>query len=525
MLHVQRVEDTATHGARRLTTAREWIPRRLPQLRLGDVIAGGSVALVLVPQSLAYAQLAGLPPYRGLYAAAVAPIAAAFFASSAYLQPGPTAVTSLLTFGALAPIAHVGSHRFVELALLLAVLVGIVRIVVGLLHAGVLAYLMSHSVLAGFVPAAAIVIVGSQLPIALGASTRGADSARKFGEAVAHPDRWHWQAIVLSLVVAAVLFLGRRLHPLFPSVLAAVAVAIGYGAVVDVGAHAGGGGAGFPPLSLALPWGSTPSLLLPAAVIALVGFAEAGSIARTFAAQDRVSWNPSREFIAQGASNVAAGSFGGMPVGASFSRSSLNRLAGAETPVSAVVAGAVVLALLPAVGFLSRLPQAALAAIVIFSVASLVRVRELRELVRYSRIQFAAAAATFVATIAFAPHVERGVIVGVAAAFAIHLWKELDVDIRSRGEGDVVYLQPLGVLWFASAHRIDGELLRLLREHPDARRVVVDMRGLGRTDITGALALRGLLLDAEAAGLDVRVEGVHPRVRPFVARVLGRWMA
>ena len=507
-----------------MIAARERVTQRLPHLRAGDVVAGASVALVLLPQSLAYAQLAGLPAYRGLYAAAVAPIAAAFFASSAYLQPGPTAVTSLLTFGALTPLAHVEGHRFVELALLLAVLVGAVRIVVGLVRAGVVAYLMSHSVLAGFVPAAAIVIIGSQLPLALGTSAHSASSFREAASPLVHPDRWRWETIVLSLVVAAVLLVGRRLHPLFPAVLVAVALAIGYGAVVDAGAHAGGGGAGFPPLSFSLPWGSTPHLVLPALVIALVGFAEAGSIARMFAAQDRTSWNASREFVAQGAANVAAGFFGGMPVGASFTRSSLNRLAGAETAVSAVVAGLIVLALLPAVGFLSHLPQAALAVIVIVSVAPLVRIRDLRALLGYSRIQFAAAAATFVATIAFAPHVERGVIVGVVAAFAIHVWKEFDVDIRSRSEGDVVYLQPLGVLWFASAHRIDGELLRLLRDHPHARRVVVDMRGLGRTDITGALALRGLLLDAEAAGLEVRVEGVHPRVRPFVARVLGPWM-
>jgi SulP family sulfate permease len=510
--------------ARGVASAVERAARRAPHLRLGDLIAGVSVALVLVPQSLAYAQLAGLPPYRGLYAAAVAPIAAAFFASSRYLQPGPTAVTSLLTFGALAPLAHVDSRRFVQLALLLAVLVGLVRILVGLLRAGVVAYLMSHSVLAGFVPAAAIVIVGSQLPIALGASTHGADSVRKVAGALAHPDRWHWHAIVLSLIVAAVLLVGRRLHPLFPSILVAIAIAIVYGALTGTSESTHGHGAGFPPFSLALPWGSSGSLLLPAAVIALVGFAEAGSIARTFAAQDRASWNPSREFVAQGASNVAAGAFGGMPVGASFSRSSLNRIAGAETQGSSVVAGLLVLALLPAVGFLSRLPQAALAAIVIVSVVPLARGRDLRALFRYSRIQFAAALATFAATIAFAPHVERGVLVGIGAALAIHLWKELDVDIRSWSEGDVVRLQPLGVLWFASAHRMDGELLRLLEEHPGARRVVVDMHGLGRTDITGALALRSLLLDAEAAGLDVAVEGVHPHSRPFVARVLGRWI-
>jgi SulP family sulfate permease len=479
---------------------------------------------VLVPQSLAYAQLAGLPPYRGLYAAAVAPIAAALFAASPYLQPGPTALTALLTFGALTPIAHVDGRRYAQLALLLAVLVGVIRIVVGLLRAGVVAYLMSHSVLAGFVPAAALVIVASQLPVALGSATHGASGLRELGASVGHPDRWRWHAIVRSLLIVAVLLLGRRVHPLFPGVLVALGIAIGYGALVDAGARAVTRGAGLPPLSFGLPWSSAGHLLVPAAVIAFVGFAEAASLARTFAAQDRRSWDPSREFVAQGTSNVAAGLFGGMPVGASFTRSSLNRLAGAETAASAVVAGLVVLALLPVAGFLSRLPQAALAAIVIVSVAPLARADALRELLAYSRIQFAAAVATFAATLGFAPHVERGVIVGVVAAVAIHLWKELDVDIRSWSEGDVVHLQPLGVLWFGSAHRIDGELLRLLRRHPDARRVVVHMAGLGRTDITGALALRGLLLDAEAADLDVRVEGVHPRARPFVARVLGPWL-
>jgi len=497
--------------------------RAVNRVRLSDVIAGSSVALVLVPQSLAYAQLAGLPPYRGLYAAAVAPIAAALFSSSPYLQPGPTAVTALLTFGALAPIAAVGGKRYVELALLLAVIVGVIRILVGLLRLGVVAYLMSHSVLAGFVPAAAIVIIASQLPVALGTATHGTNALTEVWTALAHPGRWSWAAIVLSLLITALLLLGRRLHPLFPSVLVAVVLGIVYASLVGVPTLSSAP-VHFPPLSFKLPWGSTWSLLVPGVVIAFVGFAEAASLARTFAAQDRRAWNPNREWIAQGAANVASGAFGGPPVGASFSRSSLNRIAGAETAFSAVVAGVIVLLLLPAAPVLTHLPNAALATIVIVSVAPLINVRPLLELLRYSRIQFGAAAATFASTLALSPHVERGVLVGVVLAIAIHLWKELDVDIRSWGEGDVVHLQPLGVLWFGSAHRIDGELLRLLREHPDARRVVVHMGGLGRTDISGALALRNLLLDAEAAGLSVRVEGVHPRSRPFVSRVLGPWL-
>ncbi len=501
--------------------------RLVGRVHIGDVFAGTSVALVLVPQSLAYAQLAGLPPSHGLYAAAVAPLAAAAFSSSPYLQPGPTAVTSLLTFGALAPLAHVESRGYVSLALLLALMVGVMRVAIGLSRAGIVAYLMSHPVLAGFVPAVVLVLVASQLPVALGRGSDGADALSGLAGALAHPGRWDTGAIVLSLLVAAVLVLGRRLHPLFPSVLVAVGVAVLYAAFVGAGARTAGTRPHLPPLSLALPWGSTQLLLLPAAVIALVGFAEAASIGRTFAAQDRSVWDPNREFVAQGAANVATGLLGGMPVGASFSRSSLNRLAGATTRLSAVVTGVLVLALLPFTHQLSRLPQAALAAIVIVSALPLVRPGALRELVRYSRVQFAAAALTFAATVAFAPHVERGVVVGIVAAVAIHLWKELDVEIRawSAGADGTLHLQPLGVLWFASAHRIDGELLRLLRAHPDAKRLVVDLAGLGRIDITGALALRGLLLDAEAAGLQVEVEGVQPRSRPFVARVLGPWLA
>jgi sulfate permease, SulP family len=152
-------------------------PRRRRQaakvLTLQDLVAGLSVALLLIPQSLAYAQLAGMPGYRGLFAAAIPPLVAAPIASSPYLQPGPTAVTALLTYSALSPLAPIGSAKYVELGLLLALMVGVIRIAVGLARAGVVAYLMSQPLLLGFVPAAAMIIVASQLPVALGVSTHG----------------------------------------------------------------------------------------------------------------------------------------------------------------------------------------------------------------------------------------------------------------------------------------------------------------------------------------------------------------
>src|SRR5437870_6796786 len=150
-----------TRGERRFVEmapdAKQPVRRRLRiRVQRQDVLAGVSVAVVLVPQSLAYAQLAGFPAYRGLFAAAIPPLVAAPFASSPYLQPGPTAVSALLTYGALAPLAPLGSARYIELGLLLALLVGLIRVAVGVLGAGVLAYLMSRPLLVGFVPAAAI---------------------------------------------------------------------------------------------------------------------------------------------------------------------------------------------------------------------------------------------------------------------------------------------------------------------------------------------------------------------------------
>ena len=176
-----------------------------------------------------------MPAYRGLYAAVLPPIAAAFIASSPYLQTGPVAITSLLTFGALSSLAEPGSPEYVELGLLLAVVVGVVRVGLGLLRAGVLAYLMSEPMLMGFVPAAAILIAASQLPSALGAPSPSGGILEGAASALTDPGRWEATAIVLSLLVVLVIAGGRRIHALFPGVLVAVGLAIAYSVAVDYG--------------------------------------------------------------------------------------------------------------------------------------------------------------------------------------------------------------------------------------------------------------------------------------------------
>lgn len=488
-----------------------------------DVLAGVTVAIVLIPQSLAYAQLAGMPAYRGLYAAALPPLVAAFLASSPYLQTGPVTLTALLTFGSLSELAPPGSDEYVELGILLALVVGAVRLLLGLVGAGVIAYLVSQPMLLGVVPAAAVLIVASQLPIALGAVPPEEGILEGASWTLAHPGAVEIEALVLVVVVLGLVAGGRFVHPLFPSVLLAVLAGIAYSKVADYGGATVGPIPGtFPPFSLDMPWEEILSLVIPGIVIAVVGFVEPASIARRYAALDRKAWNPNRELVSQGAANVAAAVSGGFPVGGSFSRSALNRTAGARTRWSGAVTGITVLAFLPLAGSLSSLPRAVLAAILIGAVASLLRPLPLVRLARLSRPQFLVAAATFALTLVLAPHVERAVLIGILLAVAVHLWRELQLEVPHWVEEETLHLRPRGVLWFGTAPRLEDTFLALIGEHTDAKRLLVHLDGLGRIDMTGALALRGLLQQARESGLAVDLVDVRPRWDKLVENVISQ---
>ncbi len=485
-----------------------------------DLVAGISVACVLVPQSLAYAQLAGMPAVRGLYAAAAAPLASAPLASSPYLQPGPTAISALLTFGALAPLAVPGSARFVALGILLAFLVGLIRIAVSVLRVGSIVNLVSRPMLIGFVPAAGILIVASQLPAVTGLSPTGS-TLHKGYTTLTQVSSWDTGALAFAFGTAAVIVVGRRLHGVFPGVLlAAVGALVVSKAVGYSGPVVGEVSAALPPFSLDLVWGSTLPLLLPALVIAVIGFTEAAAIARTYAVMDRRGWDPNREFLAQGAANIASSIAGGFPVGASFSRSALNRLAGAKTNLSAAVTGVALLVFIPLAGVLAPLPLSVLGATVIVAVADLLRPGPMRRLLSLSRPQFGIAAATFVATLVLAPHIEWAIVIGIGITIANHLLREVPLDIATSVEGRTLVIRPRGVIWFGSAPAVEQRLLRLLAEHRDAEELEIDLGAVGRIDLPGALAVRALARDAIAAGLTVRVTNPPPRARRLVEDVV-----
>jgi SulP family sulfate permease len=486
-----------------------------------DVIAGLSVALVLIPQSLAYAQLAGLPPEQGLYAAALAPIAAALLASSPYLQTGPTAGTALLVLGTLSGAAPIGAAEYVALAALLAVLVGAWRVLLGLLKGGPLAYLMSQPVMAGFTAASGLLIVSSQLPAVLGVRSGTGNPLAVAWRTLCYPSAWQVWAIALAVAAALIMIGARRLSPLLPGVVIAVAGAVTVSALAGyAGPTVGRLPAGMPAFTLDLPWSQTPTLLVGSFVISLVGFAEPSVIARRYAAADHHRWSPNREMVSQGLANVAAGLGGGFAVGGSFSRTALGRLAGARTRLSGLVTGLVALAFLPMSGVLATLPTAVLGAIVVVAVAPLLTAGPLLRIWEYSRAQALVAVATLVLTLVLAPRIDRAVLVGVGLAVAVHLWRELHVQVPSWTEHGELHLRPSGVLFFASAPPIEETIGDLLAAHPDARRLVVHCEGLGRIDLTGALALRAVLEDAKLAGVTVELVDVPPHARRVISRVL-----
>ena len=497
--------------------------RARPRWRVdpGDIVGGISAAFILIPQALAYAVLAGMPAERGLHVAALAPIAAAFFASSPYLGTGPTAITSLLTLGALTALAVPGSAHYVALGALLALLVGAVRVVMGFLRLGLLAHLISRPVLTGFTTGAAIVITASQVPTVLGTDTDSSSPFVAAFDALLHPDQWRPAALAMAVVAGVVMVGGRRIHRLFPGVLLALVVGIVWTVTVGYsGPVVGDVNGAFPMFSLNLPWGSAGDLFVPALVIAIVGFAEPTSIARYFATLERTRWDPDRELVSQGMANLAAAIGGGFPAGGSFTRSALVRETGARTRLAGGITGAVVLLLLPVMGVLGDLPTAVLGATIIVAVRKLIVVKPFLEYRRYTRLQFYVSIVTFLLTIALAPHVERAVVAGVILAIGAHLWRELRVTIRAWSEGTTLHLAPKGVLYFASAPLLEDRLGAMLSETPTAERLVVHLDGLGRIDVSGAMGLRSVLEEAEEAGLHATVRDVPPQARKIVRRVL-----
>ena len=403
--------------------------RNADRIIFGDVLAGISVALLLIPQSMAYAELAGLPPEIGLFASALPPIFAAFVASSPYLQTGPVALTSLLTLGALSGLADAGTTHYVELAALLALIVGISRLIFGFLRLGNLVYLMNAPVVTGFTSAAVILIIASQIPKTIGNEINANGTLNRAYRSLSDFENWEIESLLISGVTIFLIIVGKYIHKLFPGALLVLVAGSMYSHLSDYKGHVVGEiPTGIPNLGFGLPWGSVDELFLSGIVIALIGFAEPASISRIFASQENQRWSANREFVSQGLANVASAFSGALPVGGSFSRSSLNKLSGAQSKWSGLVTGIVVCVFLPFANVLDRLPEATLGAVVVAAVLGLIRPKKLLFSIRDSTSEGLITWVTFIATLTLSPHVERGVLVGIGFSILVNVYKKSKLD-------------------------------------------------------------------------------------------------
>lgn len=408
-----------------------------------DLLAALIVTIMLIPQSLAYAMLAGLPPEIGLYASIAPIIAYAVFGTSRALAVGPVAVISLMTLAAASDVAPPGSAAFIEAALILAFLSGAMLLLMGVLRLGFLANLLSHPVVSGFITASGIIIATSQLKSILGVQASGEAMPELIVSLIAHASDVNLPTLAIGVVATLFLFWVRKgLKPVLmhfglkarPAELiakagpiAAVAASILAVVLLDLEAQGvrvvGEIPQSLPPLTVpvfdAELWGR---LALPALLLSVIGFVESVSVAQTLAAKKRQRISPDQELIGLGAANIAASFTGGYPVTGGFARSVVNFDAGAETPAAgAFTAVGILIAALFLTPLLASLPIATLAATIIVAVLSLVDLKKPVEVFRYSRPDFAAMMATIGVTLLIG--VELGVIAGVGVSLALFIWR------------------------------------------------------------------------------------------------------
>ena len=528
---------------RRLLPFMAWLPHVNRRSLRADTIAGISVALVAIPQSLAYAQLAGLPPQYGLYAALLPTVIGALFGSSAQLSTGPVALTSLLTAASIAPFAVPGSNEYIALAVATALLSGIFQILFGALRLGVLMNLLSHPVLMGFVHAAAILIALSQLPALVGvtAPTEGTAIMRAL-RTLGSLDEAHALTVGFGAVSMLALIAFRRFAPRWPGVLVIVAVltlasyALGFAGMG--GRIVGDIPRGLPGLSMPdVRWHAWIALLPSAFAIAVISFMEAMSSAKIAAVKTASRWNQNQELIGQGLAKVAAAFSQTMPVSGSFSRSALNLASHATTGLSSVVCAACVLVtLLFFTPLLRHLPQAVLAAIIIMALWNLVNLGALRNAWRASPDDAFAALLTFAATIAFAPQIQVGIFTGILVTLALFVYRrmwprlvvlepaaedltrELPAEFPAELRARVALVRFDASLVFVNVSYFEQALLGLESRYPHLRDIVVSAYAINSLDASGAEMLANVLDGLGKRGIRLVFSGVKPQVRAVLER-------
>lgn len=507
-----------------------------------DVPAGLTVAVLLIPQSMAYAALAGMPPEAGLYSAIVSLLVYAVLGTSSFISVAPVAIDSLLVAAAVGPIAQGDTGRYVAAAGVLAVMTGVVQLSLGLLRLGALVNFLSIPVISGFTSAAALTIGASQLKDLLGLDVpkgQGTSFLDTLRATVAAADTLHLVTVVIAASSLFTLIGARRVAPKVPAALVVVAATTALVAVLKLdGAGVNVLGkvpAGLPSLVVPRFEADLLSQLAPAAVtIAVISYMESISTAKAFATRTRQRVQPNQELLAVGAANVAAGLFRGFSVAGGFSRGAVNFRAGAKTQLSGVVAAIV---LLLAVAFLTPLffylPKAVLAAVIVVAVASLVDVSGARRILRVQRADGIGLLVTFLATLLVG--VAQGLAVGVAVSLLVFIARTARPHVvevgrvkgtaryrnverwATRTDDRIALLRMDGPLYFANARFFEERTQALVSDRPLVEHLVIVASAIGDIDASGTELLVELDEELRDGGVQLHLVTVRGPVRDTLA--------
>lgn len=425
-----------------------WLKHYSSGVFRSDLVSGLTIGIMLIPQSMGYAVVAGLPPEAGLYASVFPPIVYALLGTSNKISIGPVALDSILILTGLRALAEPGGESYLELAVTLTLLVGALQLVFGLLKFGFIANFLSYPVIVGYTSAAAVIIIVGQFPLLVGTSVEGGNPLEQVFQLLLQMGDWNQFTVVISGVAFALIFLCGRFAPSVPAALLALVVSMLVSGVVGFGQF---GVDTISSIPQGLPDFALPSLalaeigsLLPVAfTVALMGYVGTISICKEQESpKDRSRINPNQELVAVGAANIFGAFVRAFPVSASFSRSAAFRKAGARTQVSAVISAillALVLLFLTPLFSSYPLPKSVLAVVIVISVSGLFKSREMQSLLRQSRGEFGTLLLTLVATLFLG--VQQGLIVGVVVSISLVIYKTANPHMTELGliEGENLY--------------------------------------------------------------------------------------
>ncbi len=481
-----------------------------------DVVAGIIVAVMLIPQGMAYAMLAGLPPVMGLYAATIPLIIYAFFATSRHLSVGPVAMISLLVFTGVSNLATPGTAEYISYVILLMLMVGMIQFLMGILKLGFMVNFLSHAVISAFTTAAAIIIGLSQVKHLLGIPLSAESTIGLIWTIINSMVNAHTMTLTIGVVGILMLIMMKKYIPKLPGPLVVVVSGILFVQLLQLeqrGVHVVGViPEGLPGLSLPVFSVEVFLSLLPMALtISIIGFVESMAMAKVLAAKEKYRVYPNKELVGLGLANAGGAFFSGFPVTGGFSRSAVNHQAGAKTPLASLITAVVIiLTLLFFTPLFYHLPHAILAAIILVAVYGLLDFKEAIHLFRLRRRDGVTWLITFLSTLFIG--IEQGILIGVLFSILVFVWRSAYPHMAELGylekeqvfrnikrfpqaiiDPEVLIFRVDASLYFANITLFEDNLRKKIKERSLTKQVVLDFSGVNSIDSAALHMLEELI--------------------------------